>query len=56
MLDTLGQRVKVSWNGEKYLGHAEGIDELGSLLLRQDNGQLATFAAGDVTSLRATGR
>ena len=56
LLDTLGQRVKVSWNGEKYLGHAEGIDELGSLLLRQDNGQLATFAAGDVTSLRATGR
>lgn len=56
LLDTLGQRVKVSWNGEKYLGHAEGIDELGSLLLRQDNGQLATFAAGDVTSLRAAGR
>lgn len=56
LLDTLGQRVKVSWNGEKYLGRAEGIDELGSLLLRQDNGQLATFAAGDVTSLRATGR
>ena len=55
LLDTLGQRVRVSWQGEEYVGHAEGIDRLGSLQLRQDDGRLATFAAGDVTSLRSAG-
>ena len=52
LLDTLGQRVRVSWQGEEYVGHAEGIDSVGSLLLRQDNGELKTLAAGDATSLR----
>ena len=52
LLDTLGQQVRVSWRGEDYLGYAEGVDELGSLQLRQNDGRLLTFAAGDVTSLR----
>ena len=53
LLDTLGQRVRVTWSGEEYVGHAEGIDELGSLLLRQDNGQVRTLSAGDASFLRA---
>ena len=52
LLDTLGQRVRVSWLGEEYEGYAEGIDSVGSLLLRQDNGELKILAAGDATSLR----
>lgn len=52
LLDTLGQRVRVSWRGEEYVGHAEGIDEVGSLLLRQDDGRIQVLAAGDATSLR----
>ena len=52
LLDTLGQRVRVSWQGEEYVGTAEGIDAQGSLLLLQDNGDMLTLAAGDATSLR----
>ena len=53
LLDTLGQRVRVTWRGEEHVGHAEGIDELGSLLLREDDGRVRTLAAGDASSLRA---
>ena len=52
LLETLGQRVRVSWQGEEYVGFADGIDSQGSLLLRQDNGQVRTLAAGDAFSLR----
>lgn len=52
LLDTLGQRVRVTWQGEEYVGFADGVDSQGSLLLRQDNGQIRTLAAGDATSLR----
>ena len=52
LLDTLGQRVRVSWQGEEYVGFADGIDSQGSLLLREDNGQVRTLAAGDASSLR----
>ena len=52
LLDTLGQRVRVSWQGEEYVGFADGIDAQGSLLLRQDDSQVRTLAAGDATSLR----
>ena len=55
LLDTLGQPVRVSWQGEDYVGYAEGIDELGRLQLRRDDGRLLTFAAGDVSSLRPAG-
>ncbi len=52
LLDTLGKRVKVTWQGEEYVGFADGIDEQGSLLLREDGGTMRTLAAGDATSLR----
>ncbi|CAI8000071.1 Bifunctional ligase/repressor BirA [Geodia barretti] len=52
LLDTLGQRVKVTWQGEEYVGFADGIDAQGSLLLREDSGTMRTLAAGDATSLR----
>ena len=52
LLDTLGQRVRVTWQGEEYVGFADGVDTQGSLLLRQDNGQVRTLAAGDAMSLR----
>ena len=51
-LDTLGQRVTVSHHGVRNSGLAEDIDEHGNLLLRQDEGQLLTLTAGDIT-LRA---
>ncbi|MSQ06319.1 MAG: biotin--[acetyl-CoA-carboxylase] ligase [Dehalococcoidia bacterium] len=56
LLDTLGQRVRVSpANGDAgahaatLSGMVEGVDDLGNLLLRQDNGDLVTLTAGDVT-------
>jgi len=49
MLETLGQRIQVTWRNETYAGVAEGIDELGNLQLRLEDGQLATMTAGDVT-------
>ncbi len=52
LLDTLGQRVRVTWQGEEYVGFADGVDAQGSLMLRQDNGQVRTLAAGDASSLR----
>ncbi len=52
LLDTLGQKVRVSSGGSDYLGAAEGVDGMGNLQLRQDDGQLLTFTAGDVAFLR----
>ena len=52
LLDTLGHRVRVTWQGEEYVGYADGIDEQGSLLLRQDDGRVLVLAAGDASSLR----
>lgn len=49
MLETLGQKVQVTWRNDTYSGLAEGIDGLGNLQLRLDDGQLATMTAGDVT-------
>ena len=49
MLETLGQRVRVSWRNETYAGLAEGIDQLGNLQLRLEDGQLIIMTAGDVT-------
>jgi BirA family biotin operon repressor/biotin-[acetyl-CoA-carboxylase] ligase len=49
MLDTLGQRVRVTWQNETFQGLAEGVDELGNLQLRRDDGGLLTLSAGDVT-------
>ena len=54
LVDTLGQRVIARWGEDSYIGLAEGIDELGNLQLRQDDGRLVTLTAGDVTLLGAT--
>ena len=49
MLETLGQRVQVTWRNDTYSGLAEGIDPLGNLQLRLEDGRLLTMTAGDVT-------
>jgi BirA family biotin operon repressor/biotin-[acetyl-CoA-carboxylase] ligase len=49
LLDTLGRRVRVSWQDQVCWGQAEDVDELGNLQLRQDDGRLVTLTAGDVT-------
>ena len=49
LLETLGQRVRVTWRDETWIGQAEQVDETGNLLLRLDDGSLVTMTAGDVT-------
>ena len=49
VLETLGQRVEARWGQEAYIGLAEGVDELGNLRLRLDEGRLITLTAGDVS-------
>ena len=49
LLETTGQRLEATWGEDTYTGVAEGTDELGNLLLRQDDGALITLTAGDVT-------
>ncbi len=52
LLDTLGRRVRVAsgpGSGGVLTGLAEGVDDLGNLLLRLGDGQLMTLTAGDVT-------
>ncbi len=48
-LETLGRRVEVMWGDEVVTGYAEGVDEMGHLLLRRDDGSLAELSAGEVT-------
>ncbi len=52
LLETSGQRIEVAWGNDTYSGVAEGVDEVGNLLLRQDDGELITLTAGDVTLRR----
>jgi BirA family biotin operon repressor/biotin-[acetyl-CoA-carboxylase] ligase len=54
-LDTLGQRVTVTFGDQTYEGTAEDVDAKGSLLLRRDDGTLVTLEAGEVT-LRPPGQ
>ena len=54
LLETIGQSIQATWRQETYTGVAEGIDNLGNLLLRLEDGQLMTLTAGDV-SLRLPG-
>ena len=49
LLETIGQSLVATWGDDTYYGVAEGTDELGNLLLRQDDGSLLTLTAGDVT-------
>ncbi|MDA0989096.1 MAG: biotin--[acetyl-CoA-carboxylase] ligase [Chloroflexi bacterium] len=51
-LDTLGHHVRVAWASQTFEGFAEGVDEDGSLLLRQADGSTRALPAGEVT-LRA---
>jgi BirA family biotin operon repressor/biotin-[acetyl-CoA-carboxylase] ligase len=53
-LTALGQQVTVRAPDGIYQGIAEGIDEMGALLLRQPDGQVKRVLAGDVT-LRTQG-
>ena len=48
-LDTLGKRVQVQWGAETIAGLAEGVDHMGHLLLRQDDGSMDVLPAGEVT-------
>jgi BirA family biotin operon repressor/biotin-[acetyl-CoA-carboxylase] ligase len=49
LLETVGQRLVATWGDDTYHGVAEGTDELGNLILRQDDGSLITLTAGDVS-------
>ena len=49
LLDTLGCRVTATAGREFPTGIAEGVDDLGNLQLRLDDGQLVTLTTGDVT-------
>ena len=49
LLETTGQRLVATWGNDSFTGMAVGTDELGNLLLRQDDGSLLTLTAGDVT-------
>ena len=49
LLSNTGQRLEATWGNDTLTGVAEGIDELGNLLLRQDDGSRLTLTAGDVT-------
>ena len=49
LMETIGQRVTVSWRENRWEGLAEDVDRSGNLLLRLDNGELMTMTAGDVS-------
>ena len=55
LLETLGQRVRVDWREESWVGLVEDVDSTGSLLLRLDDGRLVTLTAGDVTLHESAG-
>ena len=48
-LETLGRRVRATLAGRVEEGVAEDVDAEGNLLIRRDDGSLATVEAGDVT-------
>ena len=48
-LSELGRRVQVTWQGDSFVGLAEGLDDVGNLHLRLDDGRLMTMAPGDVS-------
>ncbi len=49
---TIGNRVVVSGAGATIEGLAQGIDDEGRLVVRQDDGTIRTVAAGDVTIVK----
>jgi BirA family transcriptional regulator, biotin operon repressor / biotin---[acetyl-CoA-carboxylase] ligase len=52
-LSTLGQAVCVTSGHNVFEGIATGVDEDGSLRLRQNNGEMLTFPVGDVSLRRS---
>ena len=46
---TIGQRISVTGIRETLEGTAQGVDEMGRLLLRTDDGTLHALLTGDVT-------
>jgi BirA family biotin operon repressor/biotin-[acetyl-CoA-carboxylase] ligase len=48
-LNTLGQRVRVTYGGQLVEGLAEDVASDGSLLLRRDDSRIVTLPAGEVT-------
>jgi len=48
-LSTLGRRIQVTAGGVAHAGQAMDVTEDGSLILRNDDGALLTFPAGEVT-------
>ena len=49
LLETTGRRVEATFGKDSYAGLAEGVDDIGNLLLRLDDGAIVTLTAGDVT-------
>ena len=49
LLVTLGKSVMVRWQEEVREGHAEDVDQMGNLLLRQQDGSLVCLPAGEVS-------
>ena len=52
LLETLGKQVEVAWLDDVYRGYAEDVDDVGNLLLRLEDGSVATLPAGEVTSAK----
>ncbi len=48
-LETLGKTVHLRWGDAVVEGHAEGVDDLGNLLLRLPDGSTFAASAGEVT-------
>ena len=51
-LDTLGQHVEVSWQGDTCCGFAEDVNEMGNLVLKLEDGRTKVLSAGEVTLAR----
>ena len=49
-METLGRTVTVRWQERVFSGVAESVDDGGNLILRQDDGEVITVSAGEVTS------
>ncbi len=49
LLETTGRRVETTFGNDTYAGLAEGVDDIGNLLLRLDDGTVVSLTAGDVT-------
>ena len=55
LLETTGRRVEATFGEDSYVGLAEGVDDIGNLLLRLDDGKVVSLTAGDVTLSSTTG-